>query len=223
MGLVTMGVPEEITLALAKLGGIRAFVETGTFKGGTTVWASEHFDRVDTIERAEPIYAEHNERLREIEGVTPHLGDSRSVLPGILESLGDSSAVFWLDGHWSGGGTAGEEDECPIMEELELLGQRTGDIVLIDDARLYLCAPPKPHNPADWPTLVEIIKHVLDWPEVPIVQVVDDVIFIVPQSDEIKSALIEYSQVRANDFWKTFSKHAAVKPTSGGSWNPFAK
>lgn len=54
------------------------------------------------------------------------------------------NGVFWLDGHWSGGFTAGEADECPLLGELNSLCARTHDIVLIDDARFLNAAPSTP-------------------------------------------------------------------------------
>lgn len=63
MGLITAGIPQEISLALAELGTARVFVETGTFRGETTRWASAHFESVHTIERAEALHAEASQAL----------------------------------------------------------------------------------------------------------------------------------------------------------------
>ena len=44
------------------------------------------------------------------------------------------------------------------MEELKSIGSlKSRDIVIIDDARLFLCSPPAPHHVTDWPKLHDII------------------------------------------------------------------
>jgi len=50
MGYIQMGVPQELVLCLMKEMSIPVFVETGTFRGGTTFWAANHFEKVVTIE-----------------------------------------------------------------------------------------------------------------------------------------------------------------------------
>ena len=117
MGIVTMGIPQQIVIELARLNGSTTFVKTGTFHGDTTRWAASRFEIVHTIERAENLYNLHSEELARIKGVNPHLGDSRDILPQIVEAIHGQKAVFWLDGHWSGGDTAGKSDECPLLGE----------------------------------------------------------------------------------------------------------
>jgi hypothetical protein len=122
MGAVRSGIPEELVLQMKEIWGCDVFIESGTFKGGTTKWASKYFTTVHTIEKAEAFYNEYSGELAQIAGVKPHLGDSRTVLPSILKELGTEKVIFWLDSHWCGGGsnTAGkdEEGECPIVGEL---------------------------------------------------------------------------------------------------------
>lgn len=222
MGIVTMGIPQEITIELARLNGSATFVETGTYTGGTTRWASGHFESVHTIERAETLYRKYGAALSQLGGVTPHLGDSRRILPEILRALGDRTAVFWLDGHWSGGETAGAQDECPLLDELACLANRSGDIILIDDARLFLCAPPAPHDPAQWPTLVEIVHALPASGRSHFVQVVDDVIFAVPGKDALKNCLVEYARRRSAQLLEELaqrrrSPESKAAPSLGGS------
>jgi hypothetical protein len=90
----------------------------------------------------------------------PHVkllqGDSRTILPTLVDPA--VPTLYFLDGHWSGGPTAGEEAECPVIEELEAIaGGHPDDCVFVDDARLFTAAPPPPHDPADWPDLVEVL------------------------------------------------------------------
>jgi hypothetical protein len=206
MGIITMGIPQQVVIDLARLNHSTVFVETGTFHGGTARWASNHFERVHTIERAESLYKLHSSELARIKGVVPHSGDSREILPQIIRTLDGQRAVYWLDGHWSGGETFGQHDECPLLDELACLSSRAEDIILIDDARLFLCAPPTPHNPAQWPTLPDIVNVLPTSARRPLVQIVDDVIFIVPDENSLRNCLVSYAQRRANDFWEEFGK-----------------
>jgi len=56
-------------------------------------------------------------------------------------------ALFWLDGHYSGGNTGKGEKETPIMEEIEtILSSPLPHVVLVDDARCF-------GTEKDYPTL----------------------------------------------------------------------
>ena len=68
----------------------------------------------------------------------------------------EGPALFWLDGHYSGGGTAKGEMCTPIIQELKVIGLRSPqDVILIDDARLFT-------GRDDYPTLDEVRKLVDD-------------------------------------------------------------
>jgi hypothetical protein len=222
MGIVTSGIPSEITLELAKLNNATVFVETGTFQGETTRWAANHFDSVFTIERAESIYRSQKEKLASLAGVKSLHGDSRNVLPSIVAEIGARKAVFWLDGHWSGGETAGADDECPLLDELACLSGRIGDIVLIDDARLFLCAPPQPHKASEWPTISDVVEALLRSHNRPYIQVIDDVIFAIPNEAPLKNCLINYAQERSNSFWQKYEKLQLEKSPRRGLRTFFA-
>jgi hypothetical protein len=53
--------------------------------------------------------------------------------------LCDGPTTFWLDGHYSGGVTAGQKTDPPIVQELAIIAARKdpADVILIDDARLF--------------------------------------------------------------------------------------
>jgi hypothetical protein len=192
MGIVIPGPPRELVLDLARRAGISIFVETGTFRGRTTRWASEHFRKVYTIELSQPHYDRHSGELRALGNVVPLQGDSRTVLADVLAQLGGEPVLFWLDSHWSNleSGTAGQAAECPLAQELEILAKRRDDIILIDDARCFLAAPSAPHQPSHWPTIVEVAKGLTSQIN-RFVQIFDDVIFAVPNRQELKEVLIE--------------------------------
>jgi hypothetical protein len=201
VGLVNLGPPENIVLELAAQSKTEIFIETGTFRGRTTRWASKHFKSVFTIEKSESIFDLHNKELSAIKGVKALLGDSRNHLPEILKEIGNNRALFWLDGHYSGGETAGVDDECPLLDELKCLSGRENDIILIDDARLFLSVPPEPLTPSAWPTITEIIDAVYVNGKRPFIQAIDDVIFIIPEDEQLKKVMTAYSRKRAIPFW----------------------
>ncbi|MEN9728212.1 MAG: hypothetical protein RL434_2578 [Pseudomonadota bacterium] len=195
MGIVTP-FPVDISLRLARLSGTRQFVETGTYQGQTARWAADHFDCVHTIERSQTLHAAAAQALADRPNVQAHHGDSRIVLPEVVKGLQSEPALFYLDGHWSGGVTAGKGDECPLLEELRLLRDRSGDIILIDDARLFLSTPGGRLDPAQWPTMVEIVHALPGGGADVFMQIVDDVIFVVPRQEALMDCLTAYARER---------------------------
>ena len=147
MGLITNGVPQEYVSALQQESGIKCFVETGTLHGATAKWAAERFEQVITIELSEDLYKRATETLAPYSNVKVLFGHTRSRLAELAATLPPS--IVWLDAHYSGGGTAGAEDECPILGEIEaLLPSWDRMFVLVDDARYFLAPPPLGHDPA---------------------------------------------------------------------------
>jgi hypothetical protein len=101
----------------------------------------------------------------------------KSVVP-VLQS----PSLFWLDGHWCGGDSFGEQDECPLPEELEIIGQSPHEhFILIDDARLFTAPPPLPHRIDAWPSIAEIVNRLQARSAGQYMVILDDVIIAVPQ------------------------------------------
>jgi hypothetical protein len=147
--------PAELAVELRNRLGLRRAIETGTYLGGGTRLLAGLFAEVTTIELAAPLAERATAELADLSHVTVRQGNSRDVLPGLVRP--DVPTLYWLDGHWSGGETAGDEDECPVLDELgAIAGGNVHDCILIDDARLFAAAPPPPHDPASWPSLVEV-------------------------------------------------------------------
>jgi hypothetical protein len=113
-------------------------VETGTFEGDMVEAQRENYSRIVTIEMADSLCAAAKNRFAPYKHITVLHGDSGRVLPDALRLL-TGPATFWLDGHYSGGQTAGSDTDPPIIHELAMIAARNepGDIVLIDDARLF--------------------------------------------------------------------------------------
>lgn len=177
MGLINFGAPEKETEFLKKSLGLDVFVEGGTYKGGTAKKMSDSFRKVYTIEKSEIMHETAKENLKDIHNITMLKGDTREHLSKILDN--NDNILFWLDAHWSGGDTYGEEDECPLIEELEIIFDYSKNyIILIDDARLFLAPPPHPHKFQNWQSLTDIMKTLPDsWEMIEY----EDVIYIYPK------------------------------------------
>jgi hypothetical protein len=106
------------------------------------------------------------------------MGDTREYFDNILEN--NDNILFWLDSHWSGGDTYGENDECPLMDELKIIFKYTKNyVILIDDARLFIAPPPKPHRIENWPSIKEIVNILPhEWDLI----IYNDVIYLFPNN-----------------------------------------
>lgn len=131
-------VKQDILLRYQRQRSFRTFVETGTFTGEMVAAMLPHFDRLISIEMAPAIHEEARRRFDGNSRVRLLLGDSGTLLPGVLAAL-DHPALFWLDGHYMGGTTARAGQDSPVQAELTaLLRHRVRrHLVLIDDARLF--------------------------------------------------------------------------------------
>jgi len=148
-------------------------VETGTFRGDMILAMLNDFRTLYSIE----LHPELHSRARSLFSHRPHVrllhGDSGEKISEVLAGL-EEPAVFWLDGHFSGGNTAKGNLNTPIIAELDkvLSHNISNHVVLIDDARLFTGAE-------DYPTL-EAIQKQLDTRGRFNLTVEDDVIAITP-------------------------------------------
>jgi hypothetical protein len=204
MGLGDFGLPQELVAFLAREFAIGAFFETGTYYGESSLWASQRFAQVTTVERAPILYSIARVKLGRCPNVTMVFGDSRVVLEERLPTM--PPTLFWLDAHWSGGQTAGQDDDpCPLLDELRLIAPDLDrHFVLIDDARLFAMPPPPPNRAEAWPTLAEIFDALRNRHQ-PYIAICRDVIVAVPA--HAKPALVAYFQRELPD--------EGVLPTGG--------
>lgn len=137
------GVSEKSGLILgwAELHGGRVFIETGTWNGRTLSKVASSFDRCYSIELDEKLYVAARQRFESMPWVKLIQGDSAKALEGVLSEV-DEPAVFWLDAHYCGPGTAlGEgERETPVLSELNAIfkNSKFDHLILIDDARCFV-------------------------------------------------------------------------------------
>ena len=129
------------------------FVETGTYLGDMVEAQRDHFKKIYSIELSEKLFNKAQKRFKDHSHVKILHGDSGTVLNKLMNEV-DKPALFWLDGHYSGGITAKGEKETPIEKELEIILQAgPKHIVLIDDARLFI-------GKMDYPSMAALKKKV---------------------------------------------------------------
>ncbi|TPW15745.1 MAG: hypothetical protein FD127_574 [Acidimicrobiaceae bacterium] len=126
----------RVVASYARRVGADTFVETGTYRGDTLALVAPLVKQAISIE-LDPTLADFaKRRFATRPNVEIILGDSAKVLVCVVGSLA-SPALFWLDGHYSGGATA-DSGESPIMAEIEtVLSSALEHTLLIDDVRLF--------------------------------------------------------------------------------------
>ena len=119
----------DIVLRLIKQFNIRSFIETGTQRGATALWATRQGLDVVTIEVDEIYHREAMENLRD-SGATLLLGHSVDQLPRAV-SLVKGPTLFFLDAHGCRiGGT-------PLRGELQAInGACDSPIITIHDVQV---------------------------------------------------------------------------------------
>lgn len=115
---------------------LSVFVETGTYRGDTVAHLAGLVERAISIELDPTLADLARKRFRSRPHVEIRTGDSAIELPGVVASL-DQPALFWLDGHFSGGPTA-DSGSSPILDEIEAIMQSPlQHVILVDDIRLF--------------------------------------------------------------------------------------
>jgi hypothetical protein len=113
-------------------------VETGTYLGDTLYMLYPDFKSLYSIELSPLFHERARKRFSGMDKIHLIQGDSGRELANLVPKLG-GPALFWLDGHYSGGTTAKGDKDCPVMEELEAVFRSPfPHVVFIDDARLFI-------------------------------------------------------------------------------------
>lgn len=145
---------QQALKAMQQQFGLKILVETGTYLGDTLFALKNDFDQLFSIELSDHYYRLAQKRFKNSTNINLLLGDSGKVLKDLVPTL-KSPALFWLDGHYSGGLTAKGDLECPVYEELKaIFSSPYKHVIFIDDARLFI-------GKNDYPTfdsLTEFVK-----------------------------------------------------------------
>jgi FkbM family methyltransferase len=177
MGTLNFTPVAKLALDLRDKFNIKTLIETGTYQGQSTSWAAKHFENVISLDIRADYQAQGIENCKEFNNIQFLIGDTRHVLPPLVAALTEP-AMFWLDAH-SVKDMFGPFDDCPILEELDIINRSPHKhFVLIDDAHCF--KPPVPHDAKVWPEIDKLEEKAheggyLMWEA-------HDVIVIVPSS-----------------------------------------
>jgi predicted O-methyltransferase YrrM len=122
------------------------FVESGTYLGDTVDFFLPHARRIVSVEMDEELWRRASQRFGKQPQVEVVRGDAEQEIPRIVGALGEP-ALIWLDGHYSGEGTAHGEQAEPAVSILERLGDvgvQPGTTIVVDDLRLFGRLPELP-------------------------------------------------------------------------------
>ena len=114
------------------------FVEAGTYKGETTAFFVLYAKHIFTVELHDGLYAAAVRRFADQPNVSLVHGDSLVEIPRVVADCSTPPLVF-LDGHFSGAGTAQGTEMEPAEATLGPLSEVTpaGTTIVIDDLRLF--------------------------------------------------------------------------------------
>lgn len=166
---------QQVIRRMAARYGTRTLVETGTLFGGTIAACLGDFDKLYSIELSDEFFAAAQKRFARYRKVRLHHGDSANEMPRVLAEIKEP-VLFWLDAHYSSGGTARADLDSPIVQELKAISRHPvpGHLILIDDARCF-------DGTNDYPPIANCRSLAMQfWPRHD-VTVVDDIIRITPQ------------------------------------------
>lgn len=120
------------------------FIETGTYKGATSLYMKRHGCQVATIEIHKPLFDAYSPYLNKF-NIDTRLGDSAEILPALLGSYKNHANIsIFLDGHYSGGVTGQGINAVPVVKEFESLrlfinkNTNINFTIMVDDVRLFM-------------------------------------------------------------------------------------
>lgn len=186
MGAVNFSIDPELIKTLQNNLTLDIFVETGTFKGAAVETVKNYFKQIYSIELSREYYEQAVQRFEHDLHIKILHGSSAQLITKIIPKITNRPVVFWLDAHWCvANATAGELSQCPLLEELSSIGHLHSDsVVIIDDARLFLAAPPTPHEVMHWPSFNTILSALQELSQSHNIMVVNDCILFYPQKIE---------------------------------------
>jgi hypothetical protein len=161
MGAIHFSIDPDLARLLRDSLDLSLFVETGTFKGDSVALVRSLFKELHTCELSPALHAAAAERFARDGGVHCHLGPAPEILLEIAAQNAGHPILYWLDAHWcSASDTAGEESQCPLLEELDAIHPlHSYSVVWIDDARYFMAPPPEPLVSAGWPSFQQVLDR----------------------------------------------------------------
>jgi hypothetical protein len=211
VGAVSFSIDPTLVEFLCQELPLTTFVETGTFEGDTVASVLPLFEEIHTVDLSEEFTAKAESRFHSDESVRVYSGESTKMLASLRSQLQNKSVLYWLDAHWCvADATAGERSQCPLLDELEAIAElNSSSVVLIDDARLFLCTPPKPHDTDHWPEFHDVVRKLISLNASHKIMVINDVIAFYPA--EINSGMSAYASGHSIDWLATLRRLEAIE------------
>ena len=173
-------VKQQILKRAAGESGLTTLVETGTLFGDMIHAMRHTFSEIYSIELSESLYQKAVRRFKGSHHIQILNGDSGEVLHELAPKL-SAPTLFWLDGHYSGEGTALGAEETPIFKELDAVLNLTIPFgIAIDDARLFGTDPA-------YPSKEELIQYVQSKNASLSVKTESDIILVAPEGSAIST------------------------------------
>lgn len=206
MGAVNFSIDKRLVECIKQELDLKVFVETGTFEGGTIERIANLFESIYSVELAQEYFYQTQRRFADVEHVKLSLGDSAYFLNQRCPKLSLKNVLYWLDAHWcNADDTGGQDSQCPLLSELGAIVQlNTNSVIMIDDARLFLCAPPALHRVKQWPRFQQIIDALNKLSATHELMVINDVILFHPPS--ITQTLTQYAHDHGVDWLHTMNQ-----------------
>lgn len=194
MGAVHFSIdPRLLELFKSKL-NIQTFVETGTFHGDSIASALPYFPTIYSVELSKTLADEAKERFKDYPQVHIDCSSSDTWLLQIQPQVAQYPTLYWLDAHWcAASDTAGVTSQCPLINEISAITTLSPQsIVVIDDARLFLTTPPKPHEVSQWPQFHDILTALQELSSQHRIMVLNDCIIYYPSLLQQALSLFAY-------------------------------
>jgi len=150
---------QDLFIRLRDTHNIKHVIELGTCLGSTTLWLSMNFERVSTVEINKEFLAEAQHKFEGKTNIDSYLGDSRAVLPLLLDS---ECALIFIDSHWGA--------NVPLRDELAIIADNnSNNVIVIHDFQVpdrdfgYDTYPDVIFN---WNYISDLINLIYDYPKV---------------------------------------------------------
>lgn len=185
MGAIHFSLDPQVVRFLCQHLALETFVETGSYEGDTLSSVAYLFNDIWTVESSQALFERLSGKYAGRKNFHLSWGDSPEFLAS-KRSLFKGHVLFWLDAHWCvADNVKSERSQCPLLRELEAISSLTEEsVILIDDARLFLAPPPRPHNAYQWPSFQQILERLQALSPNHSLMVLNDVIFFAPKKIE---------------------------------------
>jgi hypothetical protein len=206
MGAVNFSLDIDLVKEVKKKFLLDVFIETGTFKGDTIENVKDIFKNIYSVEISNEYFKLASEKFKAFPNIKIFESSSPAFIKSLKNEFINKSVLFWLDAHWCvADHTGGEESQCPLIEELEAIGQLNEEsLIVIDDARLFLTVPPYPHEVSHWPSLNQIVNTLRNLSSKHEIMVLNDNILFFPET--AKALIYEYAHRHSIDWLNALDK-----------------